>query len=74
MNLKKLLSAVLALLMIMSLAACGGQPGGEASKAPEGTKAPADPSEPADVGDVANDPKVTLVYAEVNPLDRKSVV
>ena len=69
MNLKKLLSAVLALLMIMSLAACGGQPGGEASKAPEGTKAPADPSEPADVGDVANDPKVTLVYAEVNPLD-----
>ena len=63
MNLKKLLSAVLAALMIMSLAACGGQPGGEASKAP------ADPSEPADVGDVANDPKVTLVYAEVNPLD-----
>ena len=48
MNLKKLLSAVLAALMIMSLAACGGQPGGEASKEPDPTKAP-DPaqSEPA---------------------------
>lgn len=71
MKLKKLLSAVLALLMIMSLAACGGQPGGENSSAPEGSKAPApaDSNEPADVGDVANDPKVTLVYAEVNPLD-----
>ena len=41
MKLKKLLSAVLALLMIMSLAACGGQPGGENSSAPEGSKAPA---------------------------------
>ena len=58
MKMKKLLSAVLALLMIMSLAACGGQPGGDASKAPDGN-----------AGDVANDPKVTLVYAEVNPED-----
>lgn len=68
---KKFVSALLAALMIMSLAACGGQPGGENSSAPEGSKAPApaDSNEPADVGDVANDPKVTLVYAEVNPLD-----
>ena len=58
MKMKKLLSAVLALLMIMSLAACGGQPDGDASKAPDGN-----------TGDVANDPKVTLVYAEVNPED-----
>ena len=70
---KKLVSALLAALMIMSLAACGGQPA--ASKAPEGSKAPATESKApddggnADVGDVANDPKVTLVYAEVNPED-----
>ena len=66
--------ALLAALMIMSLAACGGQPSGEASKAPEGSKAPAAESTApeqggSDVGDVANDPKVTLVYAEVNPED-----
>ena len=53
---KKFVSALLAALMIMSLAACGGQPSGNDDKN-SGT------------GDVANDPKVTLVYAEVNPLD-----
>lgn len=31
---KKFVSALLAALMIMSLAACGGQPSGDASKAP----------------------------------------
>lgn len=61
---KKLVSALLAALMIMSLAACGGQPSGDASKAPENNQGGS-----SDVGDVANDPKVTLVYAEVNPED-----
>ena len=65
---KKFVSALLAALMIMSLAACGGQPSGEASKAPENNQSQA-PQGGSDVGDVANDPKVTLVYAEVNPED-----
>ena len=69
---KKFVSALLAALMVLTLAACGGNPGGEASKAPE-TKDPApansEAGDPADVGDVSNDPKVTLVYAEVNPID-----
>ena len=73
MKMKKLASALLAALMIMSLAACGGNPGGETSKAPEETKPVTEESKApqggSDVGDVANDPKVTLVYAEVNPLD-----
>ena len=71
---KKFVSALLAALMIMSLAACGGQPSGDASKAPENNQSQAPSQAPddggsADVGDVANDPKVTLVYAEVNPED-----
>lgn len=52
---KKLLCVLLALVMVLSLAACGGEtldyndvPGG-------------------DDGDASNDPAVTLVYAEVNP-------
>lgn len=64
---KKLTSALLAATMMISLAACGGSnaapsaaPSNAGSSAPE-TSAPA--------GDVSADPKVTLTYAEVNPLD-----
>ncbi len=57
---KKLLALLLALVMVLSLAACGG------SK----TDAPAaDASGTGNDGDPTNDPAVTLVYAEVNPLD-----
>ncbi len=56
---KKLLGIVLALTMILALAACGGAPA--SSAAPAADAAPA--------GDASGDPAVTLVYAEVNPLD-----
>jgi TRAP-type C4-dicarboxylate transport system substrate-binding protein len=57
---KKLLALLLALVMVLSLAACGG------SK----TEAPAaDAAGTGNDGDASNDPAVTLVYAEVNPLD-----
>lgn len=63
---KKLFSILLACVMILGLAACGGGNSGGS-----GDSAPADSgsSAPADTSDVANDPAVTLVYAEVNPLD-----
>lgn len=69
---KKLVSALLASAMLLSLAACGGgekpSNNGSANNPSAGTSAN-QPSTGGDVGDVANDPKVTLVYAEVNPLD-----
>jgi len=69
---KRLSCIMLALAMVLGLAGCGG--GGDSGTAnsppPEGSKAPvAESKAPADTADVANDPKVTLVYAEVNPLD-----
>lgn len=64
---KKIISALLAALMIMSLAACGGNSGDD-TKAADTTTTP-DQAADADTSDVANDPAVTLVYAEVNPLD-----
>lgn len=64
---KKLLSLTLAGAAALSLAACGGSAASTASSA-----AGADPAvnlEDVDTSNVANDPAVTLVYAEVNPLD-----
>ncbi len=55
---KKFLCVLLSLVMLLSLAACGGE------KAPA-----ADASGVGADGDASNDPAVTLVYAEVNPLD-----
>ncbi|MBD5133173.1 MAG: TRAP transporter substrate-binding protein DctP [Clostridiales bacterium] len=52
---KKLVSLLLASMMLFSLAACGSK---NDDKQPN-----------AGSGDVASDPKVTLVYAEVNPED-----
>lgn len=71
---KKIISAMLAALMIMSLTACGGgnsgNGGGSDSDAAGGAgSAPQEDLSNVDTGDVANDPAVTLVYAEVNPLD-----
>ncbi len=69
---KKLVSALLATAMLFSLAACGGgeKPGNNGSANNPGSNAgQSNPVSGGDVGDVANDPKVTLVYAEVNPLD-----
>lgn len=53
---KKVLSLLFALTMALSLAACGGSANAPASSV-------------GDSSNVANDPPVTLVYAEVNPLD-----
>lgn len=69
---KRLISTLLASGMMLSLAACGG--GTASSSAPASSAAPASSeaapaSSAAAAGDVANDPKVKLVYAEVNPLD-----
>ncbi len=65
---KKAISALLALSMMLGLAACGGSTSTAASTS---EAAPADSTSEAaaDAGDVANDPHVKLVYAEVNPLD-----
>ncbi|MGN0977635.1 MAG: TRAP transporter substrate-binding protein [Faecousia sp.] len=56
---KKLLCMLLALAMVLSLAACGGS----------GDKSAAAGGDTGSDGDPTNDPAVTLVYAEVNPLD-----
>ena len=68
---KKLFSILLACVMILGLAACGGGNSGDSAPADSGNSAPADSgnSAPVDTSDVASDPAVTLVYAEVNPLD-----
>lgn len=64
---KKLFALLLAVVMVLSLAACGSS-APAATEAPK-NDAPADNAPAADTSDVANDPKVTLVYAEVNPED-----
>ena len=56
---KKFLCVLLSLVMLLSLAACGGGSSAPAAAA-DGT---------GNDGDASNDPAVTLVYAEVNPLD-----
>ena len=72
---KKLLSALLAASMVLSLAACGGSASSAASSAAADSTPAADStaaSDTAAAGDTAaaaNYPHVTLVYAEVNPLD-----
>ena len=63
---KKLIALLLALVMVLSLAACGNSNAPAATEAK--TETPAAEA-PAAEGDVSADPKVTLVYAEVNPLD-----
>ena len=65
---KRVLSMLLAGVMVAGLTACGGKT--EPTPPPE-SKAPTTESTApeANTNDVANDPKVTLVYAEVNPLD-----
>lgn len=60
---KKILAIALVAVLALSLVACGGS---ASSTAPVSSSAPADSVE---TGGVANDPVVTLVYAEVNPLD-----
>ena len=70
---KKALSLVLALAMVFALVACGGSgsSGGSSSGGSTATTTPATTPSAAntDTSNVANDPKVTLVYAEVNPID-----
>lgn len=75
---KKLLCTILATTIIFSLTACGGgaqQPAqpAPAAPAPAAEPAPAPAAQPeapkAEAPAAPEDPKVTLVYAEVNPLD-----
>ena len=56
---KKFLCVLLSLVMLLSLCACGGSKA-ESAAAADGV---------GNDGDASNDPAVTLVYAEVNPLD-----
>ena len=60
---KKLFSAVLSVAMLLSLTACGGGQTNTPAPAPEASAPTGDASA------AGSDPKVTLVYAEVNPLD-----
>lgn len=71
---KKALSLLLALVMVFALVACGGSSGTPAATDNNttnttDTNTPADSTTAPAAGDVANDPHVTLVYAEVNPID-----
>ncbi len=75
---KRALSLILSAVMAASvLAACGGSGSGSAgggateaakAEAPAG-EAAAEAADAAEPGDASGDPAVTLVYAEVNPLD-----
>lgn len=66
----KVLAVTMAGAMAVSMAACGST---ASSPAPAAESTPASSTDAASTdaaaGDVANDPAVTLVYAEVNPLD-----
>jgi len=62
-SMKRLLSSLLAVAMMLSLAACGSGGTTTSSSGSASTGSSASTSTPAE------DPKVTLVYAEVNPLD-----
>ena len=53
-KIRKLLCAVLAMAMVFSLAACGGSPSGEASKAPEGNNSSA-PAQSKEGGEPSNE-------------------
>lgn len=73
---KKIVCTSLAAAMALSMAACGAtatSSSAAASSTDAGTAASsstaAATTDTAAAGDVANDPAVTLVYAEVNPLD-----
>ena len=62
---KKITAALLSTLLAFSFAGCG-------LKAPEAPAAPAETTTPAETAapaETASAPEVTLVYAEVNPLD-----
>lgn len=65
---KKLLALILAAVMLFALAACGQTAAPAATEAPA-ADAPADAPEADAPTGVAADPQVTLVYAEVNPLE-----
>ena len=75
---KKVLSVLLGLAMVASMTACGLQAPAEApaAEAPAATETPAAAETPAaeeapaaEAPAAAAEPEVTLVYAEVNPLD-----
>lgn len=66
---KKAISTLLAVSMLLGLAACGGSASTASSAASTAPAESTAEAAPADTGDVANDPHVKLVYAEVNPLD-----
>lgn len=79
---KKVLSVLLGLAMVASMTACGLQAPAEAPAAeapaaeapaaaetPAAEEAPAETEAPAAEAPAAAEPEVTLVYAEVNPLD-----
>jgi len=70
---KRMLAMLLALITIFTMTACGGSGSSSATATPAATPA-AEQSTPAAEAPTeesagSEDPKVTLVYAEVNPLD-----
>lgn len=68
---KKILCILLSLAMLLALAGCGSSSSGAATEAAKTGNDSASVSDngAASDSDVASDPKVTLVYAEVNPLE-----
>ena len=72
MKVKRILCLVLSLVMVLGLAACGNNASGNSEPPASNNSTEPKASDAGGNGggsDVANDPKVTLVYAEVNPLD-----
>ncbi len=65
MKMKKLLALALAMSMTFGLAACGKKDDEQGSASASKPEA----SQSGEMDDVSKDPKVKLVYAEVNPLD-----
>ena len=77
---KKVISLALAGAMVLSLAACGSSSSSSAAASSDAAAETSETTETAEAAEettestgdssaAANDPKVTLVYAEVNPLD-----
>lgn len=66
---KRIVAVVLSALLVASLSGCGLKSPAETTPKEETTQGEAKPEEAKPEGTTAVEPEITLVYAEVNPLD-----